>query len=83
MVPKKAPEKIRYQPRVTSRVSQLTIYTLKTTARWRVDIVAIGTVQLHGVKTRQIGTSTRRDVGRMTVYPGARPKMPRFVLLHL
>ena len=60
-----------------------TIYALESTARWDIDIVAVGTEQFDGIDSRYIRPSARDNIGSHTVYPWARAKYSGFVFVHL
>ncbi len=69
--------------RVVQSSAPLTINTLEATARRGVDVIAIGTKQLHCVEAWQVRPAAWYDVTPAAVYTRATPEYPLFIFLNL
>lgn len=61
----------------------LTIDPLETAAWWRIDVVTVWTVQLHGVVARYIGPSAGNNVYSIAKDAWTRTEYPAFILVNL
>ena len=60
-----------------------TIDALEPTTRWGIDIITVGTKELHGVKTWQVRSSTWHNMASTTVNTRAAAKHTLLVFLDL